>query len=141
MRTGGQPIRSMDGRGVLVVDDCADTRRLMRLLLAHEGALVSEAEDGRDALRTVLGKHQQLSLILMDVIMPVIDGLTATRVLRERGVRVPIIAVTASIEPAIEQQCFSVGCSGYFSKPIDRSNFLRVCRYWSALRCGGRLAA
>jgi PAS domain S-box-containing protein len=109
------------GSHVLVVDDGAENRELIRLVLEAAGASVDEAENGRLGLEKAAGGYD---VILMDVNMPVMDGFTATRKLREQGLETPIIALTANAMKGTEQECLDAGYSGYFSKPIDIDRFL-----------------
>ncbi len=107
---------------VLVVDDGAENRELVRFLLEEAGLVVDEAENGRKALERVRTQHYEL--ILMDVQMPEMDGFTATRHMRESGLETPIIALTANAMKGFEQECLAAGYSGYFSKPIDVDRFM-----------------
>jgi PAS domain S-box-containing protein len=102
---------------VLVVDDGQSNRELIRFLLLRSGVEVSEAENGIVALeRFDAGTHD---LVLMDMQMPVMDGYEATRQLRERGYRKPIVALTANAMQGDEVQCRQAGCSHFLPKPID----------------------
>ena len=102
---------------VLVVDDGATNRELATLLLEEAGAEVETAENGQDAVDKVL--QNGYDVILMDMQMPVMDGYTATRVLRERGVVTPVIALTAHAMREEEAKCRDAGCSGFLSKPFE----------------------
>ncbi len=102
---------------VLVVDDGVENRQLVRLLLEEVGLRVSEAENGQVALDLIAA--QSFDLVLMDMQMPVMDGQTATRTLRERGCALPIIALTANAMKGFEQELEAAGFSGYQTKPID----------------------
>ena len=102
---------------VLVVDDGAENRELVRLVLEAEGLRVEEAENGQIALERVAGGH--VDLILMDMQMPVMDGFTATRRLREEGRTLPIVALTANAMKGFEQELLAAGCTAYLTKPVD----------------------
>jgi PAS domain S-box-containing protein len=102
---------------VLVVDDGAANRDLVRLVLEEAGLRVSQAENGQIGVETAM--REQVDLILMDMQMPVMDGYTATRTLRERGLNLPIIALTAHAMKGFEEEILKSGCSGYMTKPID----------------------
>ncbi|MCB2005328.1 MAG: response regulator, partial [Rhodoferax sp.] len=104
-------------RRVLVVDDGAENRQLVRILLEEVGLHVSEAENGQQALDRVAA--EPFDLVLMDMQMPVMDGQTATRTLRERGVDIPIIALTANAMKGFEKELDAAGFSGFQTKPID----------------------
>ena len=102
---------------VLVVDDGAENRQLVRVLLEEVGLHISEAENGQLALDAVAQGH--FDLVLMDMQMPVMDGQTATRLLRERGCTLPVIALTANAMKGFERELEASGFSGYLTKPID----------------------
>lgn len=103
---------------VLVVEDYDDTREFMKFLLQEYGFDVSEASNGYEAIEAV--KRQVPDLILMDISMPGMDGLTAARKIREQNPasRTPIIAITAYGEAA-KRRAIEAGCDVSLSKPID----------------------
>ncbi|MBI2772360.1 MAG: response regulator [Burkholderiales bacterium] len=102
---------------LLVVDDGAENRELLSLVLAEQGLWVEEAENGQVALDKVA--QGGFDLILMDMQMPVLDGFAATRILRERGVKTPIVALTANAMKGFEQEVLAAGCTAYVTKPVD----------------------
>jgi PAS domain S-box-containing protein len=102
---------------VLVVDDGAENRELVSLVLAEQGLWVEEAENGQAALDKLASAG--FDLVLMDMQMPVMDGYAATRELRRRGASLPIVALTANAMKGAEEQVMEAGCSGYLTKPID----------------------
>ncbi len=106
---------------VLVVEDYADTRTMMRYLLQHFGYEVLEAADGQEAVETARQNHPDL--ILMDISMPVMDGLTATQIIRtfEGFAKIPIIAVTA-YGKSYYRQAIEAGCDDLINKPLDFDN-------------------
>lgn len=113
---------------VLVVDDGVENRELVKFLLEDAGLTVEEAENGQIGMDMANANSYQL--ILMDVQMPVMDGLTATQNLRQQGVDTPIIALTANAMKGFEQTCLDVGYSGYLPKPIDVDQFMAyVAKY------------
>ena len=103
---------------VLVVEDYEDTREFMKFLLQDYGFDVSEATNGYEAVEAV--KHDAPDLILMDISMPGMDGLTAARKIRENtgSRKPPIIAITAYGEYA-RRKALEAGCDASLSKPID----------------------
>jgi CheY-like chemotaxis protein len=117
-----------DGAGptVIVVDDCADIRELLRVALEARGYQVLEAEDGRAAVE--LAGRKSPDLILMDLNMPVLDGLAATRALRELAglCDVPIIAVSANAAETHRADAFAAGCSEYVTKPLDSTRLFHL---------------
>jgi len=102
---------------VLVVDDGAENRQLLRVLLEETGLRMSEAENGQVALDRIAAEPPDL--VLMDMQMPVMDGQTATRLLRERGCTLPVIALTANAMKGFEAEIERCGFSGFLTKPID----------------------
>jgi CheY-like chemotaxis protein/HPt (histidine-containing phosphotransfer) domain-containing protein len=108
---------SIPSARVLVVDDGAENRELVSLVLAQHGLWVEEAEDGRVAVDMAL--KGGYDLILMDMQMPVMDGYTATRALRAGGLRIPIVALTANAMRGYEEQMKQAGCDVFLTKPID----------------------
>ena len=104
---------------VLVVDDDEDTRYLMRLALEARGYRVCEAEDGEQAIN--IACREQPNAILMDISLPVLNGLTATARIRERYElrNIPIVAVTAHNEADLRASAEASGFTAYVTKPID----------------------
>ena len=103
----------------LVVEDFEDSRFMMRRLLEMAGYLVLEASDGEQAVKMALDARP--ALILMDLSLPKLDGLSATREIRKtRGLRkVPIVAVSAHDSPQTRAEALAAGCNEYVTKPID----------------------
>ncbi|MDB5751973.1 MAG: arcB 7 [Ramlibacter sp.] len=102
---------------VLVVDDGAENRELLSLVLAEQGLWVEEAENGQVAIdKMAAGSYD---LVLMDMQMPVLDGYAATRELRRRGVTVPVVALTANAMKGYEALVLEAGCTAYLTKPVD----------------------
>ena len=104
---------------VLLVEDTEDNRFMMRRLLEMSGYRVVEAMNGEEAVR--LAKSELPKLILMDLSLPVIDGLAATRLIRKIPylAETPIIAVSAHDTSDFQSDAIQAGCNGYITKPID----------------------
>jgi CheY-like chemotaxis protein/HPt (histidine-containing phosphotransfer) domain-containing protein len=102
------------------------------LVLEEVGLRVSDAENGRVGADMAL--QESYDVILMDMQMPVMDGFAATRLLRQRGVKVPIIALTANAMKGFEQEVLEAGCSGYLTKPVDIDGLVQTL----AALLGGR---
>jgi len=108
---------------VLIVEDDLKSLQLFRDLLQASGYTTIEATDGKKAVE--LAKAHKPDLILMDILMPVMDGFEATKILKADGETeyIPIIAITAY---AIDDARFrEAGCDGYINKPIDTREFLK----------------
>jgi len=117
-----EPLSTLPPARILVVEDGVTNRKLLRLMLQRAGAEVTLAENGEVGLRLALA--QPFDAILMDMQMPVMDGYTATRRLREQGLQTPIIALTAHAMTGDEQKCLEAGCSSYLSKPVETDRLL-----------------
>jgi CheY-like chemotaxis protein len=120
-----------EGRTVLVVED--DVRNVFALtsILEPRGIRVVIARNGREAL-AALEKGGKLDLVLMDIMMPEMDGLEATRRLRadRRWADLPVIALTAKAMKDDREQCIAAGANDYISKPIDVEMLLSLMRVW-----------
>ncbi len=123
--------RVFEGRRILLVDD--DVRNIFALTSAIEqkGALVEIARNGHEALDK-LDAVPDIDLVLMDIMMPVMDGLEATRRLRAdpRFARLPVIAITAKAMKDDQEQCLAAGANDYLAKPIDLSRLYSLLRVW-----------
>ena len=112
-------VSTESGATVMVVDDYADTRRIVRWMLEQRGYRVVESADGHDAVETAV--RERPDVILMDLAMPRHDGFGAIRSVRERDELsgVPIIAMTAYDMAEARERARAVGCDEFISKPID----------------------
>ncbi|WP_426343975.1 response regulator [Pseudoduganella sp. R-32] len=123
--------RVFEGRRILLVDD--DVRNIFALTSAIEqqGALVEIARNGQEALDK-LDAVPDIDLVLMDIMMPGMDGLEATRRLRAdpRFARLPVIAITAKAMKDDQEQCLAAGANDYLAKPIDLSRLYSLLRVW-----------
>ena len=107
---------------ILYIEDNHQNMRLVRKILEHQGYTVIEATDGLTGISMSL--EQQPDLILMDVNLPDIDGLEATRRIKLQTNHIPIIALTANAMFGDEQRCLAAGCDGYISKPVSKALLL-----------------
>ncbi len=126
----------LEGRRILVVED--DVRNVYALtnILEPRGAIVEIARNGREALDR-LGKiagegAPAIDLVLMDVMMPVMDGLAATREIRKNPdwKKLPVITLTAKAMPDDQQHCIAAGANDYMAKPLDVEKLLSLVRVW-----------
>ncbi len=118
--------RALTGR-VLIVDDHPINRELVRLFLAGPGVITAEAENGRAAIDRA--SAERFDLILMDVNMPVMDGLAAASAIRAScplNAETPIVALTAQTGAEIEQKCFDAGMDAVLAKPIAQQDLLAL---------------
>jgi DNA-binding response OmpR family regulator len=107
---------------ILVVDDDKSTRRLLQAVLEAENYTVSTAENGEDALTIMDREH--IDLVVLDVMMPKMDGYEFTKTLRENQNTLPILMVSAKQLPEDKKQGFLVGTDDYMTKPIDEEEML-----------------
>lgn len=114
---------TLQDKRVLVVEDTMENMRLFRALLQLDGAIILEADSAREGIS--LAQSEQPDVILMDIHMPGMSGLEATRVLRSdpNTAKIPIIAITASIMPRELEEVQTCGCDGYLAKPIEPMKF------------------
>jgi HAMP domain-containing protein/CheY-like chemotaxis protein/signal transduction histidine kinase len=119
------------GKHILIVDD--DVRNIFSLtsVLEEHGMNVSFAENGRDAIAK-LDETEGIDLVLMDVMMPEMDGYETTRAIRERQQfrGLPIIALTAKAMKGDREKCIAAGASDYITKPVDTEQLLSLMRVW-----------
>jgi CheY-like chemotaxis protein len=126
----------MEGRRILIVED--DVRNVYSLtnILEPRGAVVEIARNGQealDALTRASGEGgEKIELVLMDVMMPVMDGLEATRRIRldRRWAKLPIIMLTAKAMPDDQERCLEAGANDYMAKPLDVDKLLSLVRVW-----------
>jgi PAS domain S-box-containing protein len=111
-------VPALAGR-VLFADDALDNRRLVEHLIRQTGADVVLVENGREAIEAATSSA--FDLILMDVQMPIIDGLSATRSIRRAGVKTPIVAVSAGAMISDIEKALDAGCSLHLGKPFERT--------------------
>lgn len=131
METQDSCVRTPPGQldcRILLVEDDQDHQPLLSLMLRKAGSEVTVAENGQVALdlaREATEDHQPFELIVMDVQMPILDGVAATRKLRARGFTNPIIALTARAVSTDRDRCLAAGCDDFLPKPIARVDLVR----------------
>ena len=106
----------------MVVEDDKNTRKLMEAVLKRDGYSVCTAENGKSALAFMDIHH--IDLIVLDIMMPGMDGYEFTKELRDAGSTLPILMVTAKQLPADKRQGFLVGTDDYMTKPVDNEEML-----------------
>jgi len=118
----------MSPKTVLLAEDYEDSRYMLGRLLEMSGYRVLEAADGREAVQTA--ERECPDVVLMDLQMPVLDGLSATRLIRriDSICHVPVIAVTAQCTDEFVSAAAAAGCDRFVSKPVDFDLLLEVIR-------------
>ena len=127
---------ALEGRHVLIVED--DVRNVYSLtsVLEPRGVIAKIARNGQEALDMLGadadGTENRIDLVLMDVMMPVMDGLTAVRAIRSnpKWAKLPVIMLTAKAMPDDQQNCLDAGANDYMAKPIDVDKLLSLVRVW-----------
>ncbi|MEW6750324.1 MAG: two-component regulator propeller domain-containing protein [Candidatus Latescibacterota bacterium] len=129
-----QPVAAgcLSGVRVLLVEDNPVNQRLAVILLEQAGCAVSVAANGQEALEAV--SAQEFDAVLMDLQMPELDGYEATRRMRELGLAVPILAMTASAMSGDRERCLGAGMNDYVSKPIAREELFGTLSRWTTPR-------
>lgn len=112
----------LSGLTLLLAEDSPDNRAVLQAFLRKTEAKLIFAEDGIEAVRRA--KNEKFDLILMDIQMPELDGLSATRELRRAGLAVPIVALTAHALPEEIKRSHEAGCNGHLTKPINRDELV-----------------
>jgi signal transduction histidine kinase/DNA-binding NarL/FixJ family response regulator len=129
----------LEGLRILLAEDGEDNQRLITYHLKDAGARVELVPNGEELVKrltvdgTVGGPLRQdapADLVLLDMLMPVMDGYTAVRMLRSKGSNLPIIALTARAMTGESDECLVAGCNAYTAKPIDQAGLISVCAKW-----------
>jgi signal transduction histidine kinase/DNA-binding response OmpR family regulator len=138
---------------VLIVDDNELNQKLAQVIVERMGCRVSLANNGREAVDLL--SVTTFDLVLMDIQMPIMDGYTATRFVREKlGLVLPIIGISANVYKENIEQCYTAGMNDYLSKPYTQAQLQAVVKKWSGAaeqtepaspgsdgRCGSRLTS
>lgn len=117
-------VKGIQGKKILIVEDTPDSQLLLKLYLAKSGVSVSLANNGLEGVEKAM--NEKFDLILMDMQMPVMDGYTACKTLKEKGFATPIIALTAYSMAGDREKTIQAGCVDYLSKPVDRTRLLSM---------------
>ena len=127
---------ALEGKNILVVDDDARNVFALASVLEGKGAKLRFARNGKEALATLVATQAPgavgVDLVLMDIMMPEMDGLTATREIRKKfeWKKLPIIALTAKAMPNDREDCLSAGANDYIAKPLDVDKLLSLIKVW-----------
>ena len=118
-------VYNFNGKTLLAVDDVAFNLTLVELYFKNTGAHLLFAADGREALDICIS-NPQVDAVLMDIQMPVMNGLEATREIHKIKPGMPVIAITAYVHSDDRQRCFDAGCIEFLPKPCSREDMLRT---------------
>ena len=107
---------------ILIVDDSSTMRKAIRKIVKAEGHDTLEAPDGREGLE-IAATHAP-DCILLDLIMPEVDGLEVLKALRERGSKIPVVVLTADIQEIVRKECLELGATAFINKPLIGNKLL-----------------
>ena len=128
----GAPAAALACR-VLLAEDSPDSQRLLSFMLRRAGASVEVASDGHEAVRKAASAPAPFDVVLMDMHMPGLDGVDATRQLRALGVTTPIIALTANAMAEERRRTLDAGCDDFLTKPVEPRRLLACVARWAAM--------
>src|SRR5690606_18208694 len=133
------PETSLAGTKILLAEDDMRTVYALSAFLQGKGAEVFVAENGREAI-AVANEHPDIRGILMDIMMPEMDGYEAMRTLRRdaRFSKLPMIALTARAMKGERERCLEAGASDYLSKPVEHEALLKAVHAWPSARGAGK---
>jgi len=119
----------LKGKHILLAEDGPDNQKLIAFILKKAGAKVSVADNGEEAYQAALdamSTGSMFDVILMDMQMPILDGYSATRKVRDVGYTGPIISLTANAMEGDRDKCLSVGCNDHITKPVNRKKLVEM---------------
>ncbi|MDR0307222.1 MAG: response regulator [Chitinispirillales bacterium] len=136
---GTDTVYDWSGRTILLADDVEINREIVEMMLADTGVNIACAQNGEEAVERFTAQPKLYDLILMDVQMPVLDGLSATKLIRKidspSAVRVPIIAMTANAFKEDIDICIAAGMNGHIAKPINMETFFGILEKYLKQGC------
>ena len=124
-------LKKINGINILLAEDNPVNQKIARIILNKSGCNVDKAMDGAKAVEKFLQSPNDFQLIFMDMFMPEMDGLEATKVIREKGFKdIPIIAMTASAKDKDKERCLEAGMNDFITKPIYQEAILNILDKW-----------
>jgi CheY-like chemotaxis protein len=113
-----------------LVEDNLINQKITEKMLARIGLATIISNNGKEALDLIIKDHNSFDVILMDIQMPILNGLDATRELRKAGVMTPIIAMTANVLKGDREACLEAGMNDYIGKPVKLNDLQHTIRKW-----------
>ena len=126
-RTRPEPERSQT---ILLIEDNPTNQKVASIHLTHAGYRVLTAADGQEGLNVLTEYANEIDLVLMDVQMPVLDGFETTLAIRQMGLNMPVVAITANVFGENRSRCFESGMDDFIAKPIRKKSFLNTISKW-----------
>ena len=123
-------VESLRGLNILIVEDIQANQDVIKLFLGPEGCKSYSAQNGREAIQML--ESQAFDIILMDIRMPEMDGIEATRIIRSSGRKyqnIPIIALTAEVEPETNAACMAAGADIFLTKPVMARELIESIKF------------
>lgn len=117
-------------KNILLVEDNLINQKIAEKMLLRMGCVSTIANNGQEAVDLLLGSKEYFDLILMDVQMPVLNGLDATKVIRSKGINTPIIAMTANVLKGDREICLEAGMNDYIGKPVTMEDLSNLLQKW-----------
>jgi two-component system, cell cycle response regulator DivK len=122
------PLDTLMSTTILLADDDADNRAIYGVILRHYGYRVLDAVNGDEAVQ--IARECQPDLIVMDIVMPLLDGLAATRLLKSDSLTeaIPVVMLTAHLVPSEQDEALAAGCDGFLLKPVEPKRVVEEVR-------------
>ncbi len=111
---------------ILIIEDAWFTRRTLMKILQKEGYEMIEANNGREGLEIIEERSKDIKCIILDMLMPEIDGLGVLKKLQELNLNIPTIVLTADIQESTRKQCLQLGATAFLNKPPKSSELLET---------------
>jgi CheY-like chemotaxis protein len=111
---------------IIIIEDSAYTRAKMRAVLEAEGHEIVEASNGTRGLQIVFAGNPDC--VILDLIMPEIDGIKLLKAIRDKDSKIPVLVVTADIQESVRQQCMDMGATAFLSKPVKEEELRSTVR-------------
>ncbi len=111
---------------ILIIDDSWLTRRGVKRILSTQGYEINEAENGRQAMEMILAKDRIADAIILDLLMPEMNGIEFLEKLNEHNIKIPVIVLTADIQHTVKTKCIGLGAIAFINKPPEPDNLVKI---------------